>query len=78
MRVGRLNPDQKTAELQIIDPTAPPDQGEPMRFSIDLTIKPMISLLWAGLVVLLAGGILATIRRGEEFSAAAGRTSGGA
>ena len=78
VRVGRLNPDQKTAELQIIDPTAPPDQGEPMRFSIDLTIKPMISLLWAGLVVLLAGGIMATIRRGEEFSAAAGRTGGGA
>jgi cytochrome c biogenesis factor len=54
----------------VLDPSAPGDPGEPMRFSVDVTIKPMISLLWTGLLVLLAGGIMAVVRRGEEFSTA--------
>ncbi len=78
VRTGRMNPNEKTVEIQVLDPQAPPDEGEPMQFSVDITVKPMISLLWGGLVVLLAGGILAMIRRGEEFStAAAGRPGGG-
>ncbi|TAM47117.1 MAG: heme lyase CcmF/NrfE family subunit [Acidobacteria bacterium] len=79
VRTGRMNPNEKTVEIQVLDPKAPPDEGVPMQFSVDLTIKPMIGLLWGGLVVLLAGGIMATIRRGEEFStAAAGRPGAGA
>jgi cytochrome c-type biogenesis protein CcmF len=70
VRVGRMNPNDQTVEAEIVDPSAPGDPGEPMKFSVDLTIKPMIGLLWGGLVVLLAGGILAVVRRGEEFSAA--------
>ena len=70
LRVGKLDPNEKTAELQVIDPQAPGDPGEPMHFSVDVTIKPMIGLLWSGLVVLLAGGILSVVRRGEEFSTA--------
>jgi cytochrome c-type biogenesis protein CcmF len=70
LRVGRMNPDEKTVEAEVVDPSAPGDPGEPMKFSVDVTIKPMIGLLWAGLVVLLAGGIMAVVRRGEEFSTA--------
>jgi cytochrome c-type biogenesis protein CcmF len=79
LRVGRMNPNEKTVEVQVLDPSAPSDPGEPMKFSVDVTIKPMIGLLWVGLVVLLSGGILAVIRRGEEFSTAvAGRPISGA
>jgi cytochrome c-type biogenesis protein CcmF len=70
LRVGRMDPNEKTVETEVLDPSAPGDPGEPMKFSVDVTIKPMIGLLWTGLVVLLAGGILAVIRRGEEFSTA--------
>ena len=70
LRIGRLDPNEKTVELQILDPKAPTDPGEPMHFSVDVTIKPMIGLLWSGLVVLLAGGILSVVRRGEEFATA--------
>jgi cytochrome c-type biogenesis protein CcmF len=74
LRVGRMNPNEKTVEVQVLDPGAPGDPGAPMKFSVDVTIKPMIGLLWTGLVVLLTGGILAVLRRGEEFSTAvAGR-----
>jgi cytochrome c-type biogenesis protein CcmF len=70
LRIGKLNPNDKSVEAVVLDPSAPGDPGEPMRFSVDVTIKPMISLLWTGLLVLLAGGIMAVVRRGEEFSTA--------
>jgi len=79
VRVGRMDPNEKTVEVEVLDPSAPGDPGEPMKFAIDVTIKPMIGLLWTGLVVLLAGGILAVVRRGEEFSTAvAARPTSGA
>jgi cytochrome c-type biogenesis protein CcmF len=37
--------------------------ANPMRLSIDVTRKPLISLVWGGLYVVLAGGILATVNR---------------
>jgi len=68
VRIGQIDADEKTVELLVIDPSAPPDQGEPARFSADVSVKPMIGLLWTGLVVLLAGGIMAAIRRQAEFA----------
>jgi cytochrome c-type biogenesis protein CcmF len=68
VRLGQMNANEKTVELLVLDPEAPPDQGEPARFSADVSIKPMIGLLWTGLLVLLAGGVLAAVRRQEEFA----------
>ncbi len=76
VRTGKMDPNQKTVEIQVLDAAAPPDPGEPMRFSVDVTVKPMIGLLWSGLVVLLAGGIMAVVRRGDEFSTAVASQSG--
>ncbi|HYL71889.1 MAG TPA: hypothetical protein VEY89_11370 [Candidatus Dormibacteraeota bacterium] len=33
------------------------------RLSLDVTRKPLISLVWGGLYVVLAGGILSTLNR---------------
>lgn len=68
IRIGQMNADEKLVELLVLDPNAPPDPGEPARFSADVSVKPMIGLLWTGLVVLLAGGVLAAWRRQEEFA----------
>ena len=76
VRTGKMDPNEKTVEIQVLDPDAAPDVGEPAKFSVDVTVKPMIGLLWSGLVVLLAGGIMAVVRRGEEFSTAIAPTSG--
>jgi len=43
--------------------------GQPMRFSADVSVKPLIGLLWLGLVLLLAGGVLALVRRAGDFAA---------
>jgi cytochrome c-type biogenesis protein CcmF len=69
LRLGQMTANEKTVELLVLDPSAPPDPGELPRFSADVSVKPMIGLLWTGLVVLLAGGILATLRRRAEFAA---------
>jgi cytochrome c-type biogenesis protein CcmF len=37
--------------------------GSPAKLSIDVTRKPLIKLVWYGLYVVLAGGILATVQR---------------
>ncbi len=68
VRLGQMNADAKTLELLILDANAPPDPGELPRFSADVSFKPMIGLLWTGLVVLLAGGLLAVWRRQAEFA----------
>ena len=68
IRVARMNADQGTIEALILDPEAPAPKGEPMRLAIDFSIKPMIALLWIGLLVLLLGGLLAMVRRGSEFA----------
>jgi cytochrome c-type biogenesis protein CcmF len=70
VRIGTMNAGEKSVEVLILDASAPPDEGEKMRFSLDVTVKPMIGLLWLGLVVLLGGGLLAAVRRGGEFSGA--------
>ncbi len=45
-----------------------------MRLSVDISVKPYINLLWAGLVVLLIGGVLALVRRSNEFATATAET----
>ena len=77
LRVGRMDANEKSVELLVLDAGAPADEGEKMRFSADFTVKPLIGLLWVGLVILLIGGIVAVARRGEEFAAAAAPAAAG-
>ncbi len=70
LRLAGIDPQSRTISVAVLDPMAPTDPGEPMRFSVDFSIKPMIGLLWTGLVVLLIGGLMAVLRRGEEFRTA--------
>ncbi len=42
----------------------------PESFSVDVTVKPLISLVWAGFYVMMAGGLLALVRRGRDARAA--------
>jgi len=65
-----MDAENKIVELLVVDPSAPEDAGQPARFSVDFSIKPMIVLLWTGLVVLLLGGVTAVLRRTEEFTTA--------
>jgi cytochrome c biogenesis factor len=37
--------------------------GTPARLSLDVTRKPLMRLVWYGLYVMLAGGVIATTQR---------------
>jgi cytochrome c biogenesis factor len=43
--------------------------------SVDVTRKPLISLVWGGFYVMMAGALLALVRRAREASRAAASTS---
>lgn len=70
LRLDGADPAARQASLSVLDPDAGIADGQPMRFAVDFSIKPMIGMLWLGLVILLAGAVLAVVRRGEEFSTA--------
>lgn len=68
LRLTEVDAQQRTVEVAILDPRAPADAGVPAQFSADLSVKPMISLVWLGFLVLLGGSVLAVVRRGGEFA----------
>lgn len=70
IRLEGSDPGSQRAAVAILDPDAGADAEQPMRFAVDVSIKPMINLLWSGLVLVLLGGVIAVARRGEEFSTA--------
>jgi cytochrome c-type biogenesis protein CcmF len=49
-------------------PAAPGDPGQGATFTAEVTIKPGISLVWLGLLLLLVGATLALVRRTREAS----------
>lgn len=65
-----VNASQGRARLAFTGVGHTAQSGQPMRFSADVSIKPLIGLLWLGLVLLLAGGLLALARRAGDFTPA--------
>jgi cytochrome c-type biogenesis protein CcmF len=51
-------------EVANLDPSRYP--ARPARLSVDITVKPLIALVWWGLYVVLGGGLLATLHRLHE------------
>lgn len=55
-----IDPQGGRIALEILGSTS---QARPARLSIDVTRKPLIFLVWAGLYVILAGGAISTFER---------------
>lgn len=68
LRLVQVNPETRTVEVAVLDLKAPADPGQPALFSADVSVKPMITLVWIGLIILLAGSAMAVARRGREFA----------
>jgi len=45
-----------------VEGNAPPEES----VVVEVSVKPLINLLWLGSVLLLAGGVVASVRRAEE------------
>ncbi len=66
--IHKVSASDGTVELEVLglDPSGDVKAATPETFSIDVTSKPLISLVWGGFYVLMAGGILALVRRSRE------------
>jgi cytochrome c-type biogenesis protein CcmF len=73
MRIKRVSPNEGTCESELMGDAAGGDlkPATAETFSIDVTTKPLISLVWAGFYVMMAGGILALLRRAKDSRRAA-------
>lgn len=72
VKVTAIDADRGRIRLLVSDlPGLAAEPGTPPRFTLDLTVKPLISLVWLGMVVLLIGTLLAVVRRSRPSSSAA-------
>jgi hypothetical protein len=73
MRIKRVSPNEGTCEIELMG-VAPGGDLKPATaetLSIDVTTKPLISLVWAGFYVMMAGGLVALLRRARDSRQAA-------
>ncbi len=69
----RVSPNDSAVELELLglDPTGDVKPATPETLSIDVTTKPLISLVWTGFYIMMLGGILAMIKRAKDARQAA-------
>jgi cytochrome c biogenesis factor len=69
------NPDVQSTFLGdlYLSPQAyePGQPTTPENFTVDITHKPLISLVWGGFYLMMAGGIVAMVRRAMDARQAA-------
>jgi cytochrome c-type biogenesis protein CcmF len=63
-------PDSLEIEVLGLDPAGDVRPPTLESLSIDVTTKPLISLVWGGFYVMMAGGLLALLRRGRDAHSA--------
>ena len=73
VRIRRVSPNDGAVELEFLglDPSGDLKAATPESFSIDVTTKPLISLVWAGFYVMMLGGVLSMVRRARDARQAA-------
>jgi len=72
-RIRKVSPNEGTCEIELMGVAAGGDLKPPTAetLSIDVTTKPLISLVWGGFYVMMAGGLLALLRRAKDSRQAA-------
>jgi cytochrome c biogenesis factor len=68
LKVLKVSPNEGTCEIEILG-LAPGSDLKPATvetLSVDLTTKPLISFVWGGFYVMMAGGLVALLRRAKD------------
>ena len=68
MAVGRIDANTGAVELDVTDRDNP--SAAKSVFWIEISEKPLINLVWGGFYVMMAGGLLALVKRSREASRA--------
>ncbi len=72
-RIVRVGGNDGSMEIEVLglNPAGDLKPPTPESFSVDVTVKPLISLVWAGFYVMMGGGLLALVRRSRDAHTAA-------
>jgi cytochrome c-type biogenesis protein CcmF len=65
LRVGGINAGDGAVRLETVG-VGPETEGIPAKLSVDVSRKPLIVLVWSGLLVILVGGLFSTVARYRE------------
>ena len=61
---GRIDAEEGKVQLQIYDPAVASEGGKPASLVLDVSIKPLISLVWIGTILVVIGiGMALALRR---------------
>ena len=73
LKVRRISASEGAIEVELLglDPGGDLRAAAPETFSVDVTQKPLISLVWYGFYLIMAGGIVAMVRRAKDARRAA-------
>jgi len=76
--IGAIDAEGGTVQLQILDPSLPAAQPELESFVVDVSVKPLISLVWIGTLLVIAGVIMALGMRRRDLASIPGAEAAGA
>jgi cytochrome c-type biogenesis protein CcmF len=67
LSIGRVDAEGGAVQLRVFDPDVAPKAGEPMSLVIDVSTKPLISLVWLGTLLTLLGTFMALMIRRTDI-----------
>jgi cytochrome c-type biogenesis protein CcmF len=65
---GRIDAEGGTVQLQIYDPATAPEGASPASLVLDVSTKPLISLVWIGTILVVAGVLIALVLRRKDIA----------
>ncbi len=69
LSLGKISANDGTAEVKVFDPNLAPQPAKPASLVLDVSVKPLISLVWVGTLIVITGIIIAIgLRRRDVAS----------
>jgi len=65
---GRIDAEGGTVQLQVYDPALAPEGATPSSLVIDVSTKPLISLVWIGTILIMIGITMAIVLRRKDIA----------
>ncbi len=65
---GRIDAEKGTVQLQVYDPSLAPEPAKPSSLVIDVSTKPLISLVWIGTILVVVGIMIALFLRRKDIA----------
>jgi cytochrome c-type biogenesis protein CcmF len=65
---GRIDAEGGTVQLQVYDPALAPEGATPASLVLDVSTKPLISLVWIGTIMIMIGITMAIVLRRKDVA----------